>query len=241
MTEQQIADAIAQHARTLAFGGRLVDQDVDAVNALARSLYSRFAPAPAPVVSYIYGELTERIALELLEHEAIVLEAYYDSARPPVLTWGVGVTSKSGHSVERYIDNPQTIERVLEIYVWLLRTRYIPDVLKAFGAAARLTEAQFGAALSFHYNTGAIERTDWVKLWLAGKHEAAREFLETHYLNGGDLTKRRKLEAALFFDDRWTSDGRINVLGVKKPSRTPDWNNVRSVDIRPELRKALAA
>lgn len=240
MNEQQIADRLAERARELAYQGKLVEGDIPHLNALARSLFSHFPIAGVPATSYTSGELTARIALELIEHESIVLEAYYDNAKPPVLTWGIGVTSRSGHNVDRYVDKPTTIQRVLEIYIWLLRTVYAPDVLKAFGGKP-LTEAQFGAALSFHYNTGAILKTDWVKLWLAGKHTAAREFLETHYLNGGDLTKRRKLEAALFFDGKWTSDGRVNVLGVRKPSRKPDWSKVQVVDIRADLNKALAA
>lgn len=240
MTEQQIADFLAAKAREVAYQGKLLQPDVDLINQLAGSLHSRFLTGAAPAPAYVSGNLTERAALELIEHEAIVLEAYYDNAKPPVLTWGIGVTSRSGHSVDRYKDKPQTIQRVLEIFVWLLRTNYMPAVLRAFKGRA-LTEHQFAAALSFHYNTGAIEETSWVKLWLAGKTAEAREFLETHYLNGGDLTKRRKLEAALFFDGKWTTDGRATVLGVRKPSYKPDWGNARTVDIREDLRRAMAA
>lgn len=184
--------------------------------------------------------LTVRVAAELIEHEAIVLESYYDNANPPRLTWGIGVTDASGHKVGRYKDNPQTIQRVLEIYLWLLRTVYVPDVLKAF-QGYNLTEAEFGAALSFHYNTGAILKTDWVKLVKAGKRKEAREFLETHYLNGGSLTKRRKLEASLFFDGRWTTDFRATVFSVKKPSYTPNWSSAKTVDILEPLKKAMLA
>lgn len=155
-------------------------------------------------------------------------------------TWGIGVTANSGHDVMRYRDKPQTIEHVLKIYIWLLRTVYVPDVLKAFKGRA-LTEAQFAAALSFHYNTGAILRTDWVAMWLAGEGKKARGFLETHYLNGGALKERRMKEAALFFDGRWSSDGLINVLPVVKPSYKPSWRGVKLVDVRPLMDAALAA
>jgi lysozyme len=173
-------------------------------------------------------------------HEAIVLEAYYDNAKPRVLTWGIGVTSRSGHKIEGYKDNPQTVEKVLEVYVWLLKNQYLPDVMKAFKGLP-LNENQLSAALSFHYNTGAILKTEWVGMVLAGNPAAARQFMTTHYLNGGDLLKRRKLEAALFFDGTWTTDGKATVLGVSKPSYTPDWKSARTVDIIPALTNIMGA
>jgi len=182
-------------------------------------------------------QLTLRVALELAEQEALVREWYKDSEG--VGTWSIGITDASGHDVDRYKDNPQPIERCLEVYVWLLRTKYIPDVLRAFTGRS-LTESQFAAALSFHYNTGAINRTDWVVLWRQGKIAAARTFLETHYLNGGDLTKRRDAEAALFFDGVWSQTGEITVWPVKKPSYTPDWSHPQRVDISGDMAKALA-
>lgn len=182
--------------------------------------------------------LTARAALEIVEHEAIVQEWYLDSEN--VGTWGIGVTNASGHMVDRYKDNPQTIERCLEVYIWLLRSKYQPDVEEAFDGH-ELSENELAAALSFHYNTGAIKETSWVKLFLAGRSDQAREFLTTHYLNGGMLAKRRKQEAALFFDGVWSGDGKVLVYPVKKPSYKPDWNGARLVDIRADMDKAIAA
>lgn len=182
--------------------------------------------------------LTVRACAELIEHEAIVLEWYKDSEG--IGTWGIGVTDKSGHSVLRYKDAPQTIDHVIAVYLWLLKTSYLPDVLKAFSGML-LSENQLAALLSFHYNTGRILSSDLVGLLKAGKNAEAREFWTTHYLNGGDLLKRRKLEAALYFDGAWTTDGKATVFGVKKPSYTPDWGSAKQVDIMPALTKALAA
>ncbi len=47
------------------------------------------------------------------------------------------------------------------VYLWLLREKYLPAVLAAFGPHDP-TEAQFGAALSFHWNTGATTKADLV-------------------------------------------------------------------------------
>lgn len=183
------------------------------------------------------GEITARIALELISHEAIVREAYKDSEG--VWTWGVGVTSASGHRVERYKDNPQTIQRCLEIFAWLLRTKYGPDVVKAF-AGRPLTEAQFGAALSFHYNTGAIRTADWVESWVAGQVDKARaEFM--NWRKPASLIERREKERDLFFDGRWSGDGRATLLEVSKPSYAPRWSSARKVEVRADLEAALKA
>ncbi len=190
--------------------------------------------APPPQVT---KNITERIMLEIVEHEAIVREAYKDSVG--AWTWGVGVTSASGHSVTRYQDNPQTIEHCLKIYEWLLRTKYLPDVLAAFPGVS-LTENELGAALSFHWNTGAIGRAEWVKSYLAGKRDAAREQF-MNWSTPREIIGRRKLERDLFFDGKWSSDGRVTVYQrVRKPSYTPDWSSATQVDIRDELRKVMA-
>ncbi|WP_010218835.1 hypothetical protein [Sphingomonas sp. PAMC 26621] len=77
-------------------------------------------------------------------------------------------------------------------------------------------------------------------VFLAGKVAEARKFLETHYLNDGDLKQRRMDEAALFFDGRWKHlDGIVNVYPVSKPSFLPG-KPVR-VDIRADVAAALAA
>lgn len=196
--------------------------------------------APAPLPPGKPGDpLTPRVALETASHEGLVQEAYKDSVG--VWTWAIGITNASGHEVyPRYKDNPQPIRRCLEMYIWLLRNNYIPAVLKAFQGFP-LTEAQFAAALSFHYNTGAIGKTDWVGLVKAGRTTDARRFLTSHYLNGGDLQMRRNLEARLFFDGEWSNDGTVNVYKVNKPSYTPNWSSLKKVDIRADIAELLAA
>lgn len=185
----------------------------------------------------VKGPITLNTAMELIGHEAIVLEWYRDSEG--VGTWGIGVTNASGHLVDRYKNNPQTIERCLEVYLWLLQTKYLPDVSKAFAGFA-LTEAQLAAALSFHYNTGAIGRTDWVTLFKDGHPAAARDFLQTHYIQDGRLKDRRMQEAALFFDGKWSNDGKATIYPVLKPSYRPDFKHPERVDIRPILTGLLS-
>lgn len=186
--------------------------------------------------------LSERILLEVAEHEGLVLEAYKCSAG--VLTWGFGVTAASGHGVLRYDTTKggarSTITRAVEIFEWLLRTTYLPQVRAAF-RGRELTEAQLAAALSFHWNTGAIGQADWVQSFLLGRRERAwTEFM--NWSRPREIIPRRKAERALFFDGRWSQDGVITIYDRVNPRepRNPDWRTARQIDIRDEVRAALA-
>lgn len=190
---------------------------------------------PTPPSAPPPSAITARIAAELIDHESIVLEAYRDSVG--VWTWGVGVTNASGHRIDRYRDNPQSIARCLEIYIWLLREKYAPAVRAAFAGYA-LTEAQFAAALSFHYNTGAIGRAGWVRLWKAGDIDRARRaFME--WRKPPEIIERRQKECDLFFDGIWSGSGKATVWPVRKPSYSPDWRNPQRVDVTADLRVLL--
>jgi len=180
--------------------------------------------------------LTPRIAIELIAHEGIAREAYKDSVG--VWTWSVGVTDASGHSVfPRYKDQPQPLEHCLGVYLWLLRTRYLPPVLTAFGSHEP-TEAELAAALSFHWNTGAISRASWIARFARGDVDGARRSM-LEWARPASLLERRKREAALFFDGTWTGDGSALVYGVSKPGYKPV--GAKRVDIGPVIEGLFAA
>lgn len=184
-------------------------------------------------------QLTLRPVLELAGKEGLVLESYLDTAKPPRWTWALGVTDASGHTVSRYKDKPSTIEHAIAVSIWLMREQYLPDVVRAF-KGHKLTENELAAALSFHYNTGAILKTSWVGMFLAGDSRGARKFLETHYLNDGDLKSRRMDEAALFFSGVWAPDlGKVTIFDVCKPSYHPCRG--KRMDITAQVTAALAA
>lgn len=186
--------------------------------------------------------LSEKMLLEIAEHEGLVLEAYRDSVG--VLTWGFGVTDASGHKVGRYDTasggKRSSIERAVEVFEWLLRTKYLPQVIAAFRGRA-LTEAQLTAALSFHWNTGAIGQADWVQSFLLGRRERAwAEFM--NWSKPREIIARRKAERALFFDGRWSGDGVVTIydrVNTREP-RNPVWSTAREIDIKDEVRAALA-
>ena len=182
------------------------------------------------------GLLSERMLLEIAEHEGLVLEAYLDSVN--VWTWGFGVTDASGHKVERYRGRRSTVVRAIEVYEWLLRTKYLLEVVAAF-RGRELTEAQLTAALSFHWNTGAIAQADWVQSFLLGRLDKAwAEFM--NWSRPREIIARRKAERDLFFNGRWSGDGVILLYERVRANGTIDWRSARLIDIKDEVRAALA-
>ena len=176
--------------------------------------------------------LSKRTMLELASHEGIVQEAYKDSKG--IWTWGIGVTSASGHKVLRYKDNPQALSKVIEIFKWLVETKYLPAVKEAF-SGIELTEAQLAAALSFHYNTGSIKKASWVRSYRAGNLGLARkQFMD--WKKPAEIIPRRQKECDLFFDGVWSNKGLVNVYTqVNKPSYTPNWGSLKKINIEKEL------
>lgn len=79
--------------------------------------------------------------------------------------------------------------------------RHAAEVRRVIGAA-RTTQAQFDALVSFHYNTGAIARSTLARLHVAGDHEgAAAQFARWNRAGGrvlAGLTRRRAAEEALY-------------------------------------------
>lgn len=184
-----------------------------------------------PTAAQPQTRLSTRGLLELISHEAIVLEAYKDSKG--IWTWGIGVTDVSGHSVGRYKDNPQTVQKCLEIFLWLLNKKYLPETLAAFQGRA-LTEEQLAAAVSFHWNTGAIGRATWVKDWLAGDIQKARAgFMQWRI--PAEIKKRREKEFDLFFGGMWSNDGKSNVIPVNRKTYAPIFSQTVRIDVRKDV------
>ncbi len=180
-------------------------------------------------------KITARTALELASHEGMVRQAYKDSVG--VWTWSIGITSMSGHSVERYIGNPQTIEKCLEVYVWALG-KYANDVRKVFKDKP-LNEHQFAAAVSFHYNTGAIARAAWVKKWLAGDVAGAKKsFMD--WSKPKEIIPRRQKERDLFFDGKWSNNGTVTEYTRVKANGQLDWSSAKRTNIKSEMERVFA-
>ncbi|OYZ46571.1 MAG: hypothetical protein B7Y31_00720, partial [Novosphingobium sp. 16-62-11] len=146
-------------------------------------------------------KLTPRIVAAVAHEEGLVLEAYKDSVG--VWTWALGVAETGGHNVRQYIDKPSTVEAAVAASIDIMRRKYLPAVQRAFDGH-RMKEHEIAAALSFHWNTGAIGKASWVKAWRDGDIAAAR----TGYLawnKPASIIGRRRRDAALFFDAVWPS------------------------------------
>lgn len=168
-------------------------------------------------------------ALEICCHEAVIRQSYKDSRGK--WTWSVGITSASGHGVERYIGKPQPLKHCLEVYAWLLE-KYAKDVRKAFGR--ELKKHEFTAALSFHWNTGAILQAAWVKKYKAGDIAGARRSFMA-WKSPSEIIPRRRAERDLFFDGKWSNDGTMTEYTRLTRRSTPDWKSARRITIGADL------
>ncbi len=187
------------------------------------------------VLSRGWTEIDYDVAMEIASHEAIVRQAYKDSVGK--WTWSVGLTSATGHNVERYIGNPQPLKKCLAIYAWALE-KYAEEVREAFAGHA-LSKAQFAAALSFHWNTGAIKSATWVKLWKAGSIASARKaFMDWN--KPAEIIPRREKERDLFFEGKWSNKGTMLEYTRVTAKGTPDWSSAKRINVEQELRAAFA-
>lgn len=174
------------------------------------------------------------VAMEVASHEALIRQTYKDSVG--VLTWCVGMTNATGHTVERYIGKPASVQHCMNIYAWAL-DNYAAGVRRAF-KGHKLTKAQFAAALSFHWNTGKIESASWVKLWKAGDIAGARKAI-MNWVTPKEIKGRREKERHLFFDGKWSNDGRMTEYTRLTAKMTPVWSSARKIDVTAELRAAF--
>ncbi|WEK04579.1 MAG: hypothetical protein P0Y65_20785 [Candidatus Devosia phytovorans] len=174
------------------------------------------------------------VAMEVAGHEALIRQTYRDSVG--VLTWCVGMTNATGHTVERYIAKPASLQHCMNIYAWALGN-YAAGVYRAF-KGHNLTKAQFAAALSFHWNTGAIEKASWVKLWKAGDIEGSRKAI-MNWVTPKEIIGRREKERDLFFAGKWSNDGRMTEYTRLTAKMTPVWSSAKKIDVSAELRAAF--
>ncbi|MGE0845935.1 MAG: lysozyme [Flavobacteriaceae bacterium] len=179
-------------------------------------------------------------AMEVASHEAVVRQAYRDSGGK--WTWSVGLTSATGHDVERYIGKPQSLAHCLRVYVWAL-DNYAEGVRRAF-AGCPLTREQFAAAVSFHWNTGKIATASWVRHFRAGDMARAERAFKLYNKDGGRVSRglvaRRAKEADLLFRGKWSHGSTMTEYTRLTAKATPVWSSARRVEVAGILREALA-
>ena len=134
----------------------------------------------------------------LVSHEGVVPAPYRDSVG--VLTYGIGHTAAAGApdpaSLPRGMpaDLDAALEDVFEVFRRDL-ARYEDAVRRAIKVP--VAQHEFDAAVSFHFNTGAIWRATWVESLNAGQRERAAEQI-TNWRKPAAIIPRREAEQALF-------------------------------------------
>lgn len=140
-------------------------------------------------------------------HEGVVTKAYRDVAG----VWTIGV----GHTASAGPPKPvagMTISRdeAFRILADDLGKVFEPRVRKALG---EVPQHVFDGAVSFDFNTGAIDRASWVAAYKRGDMAAAERSLKLWNKAGGrvvtGLVRRRSEEADLIFRGRYGSSAAV--------------------------------
>lgn len=142
----------------------------------------------------------------LAAHEGIVPAPYLDSVS--VWTYGVGHTGASGAPIPSQMARgmPDDLEAALRTVFAVFRSdlaRYEADV-SAMLAGIEVKQHQFDAAVSFHFNTGAIKTATWVKQWRAGDLSAAKKSI-MNWRKPASIIDRRKEERDLWATGAYVS------------------------------------
>jgi len=145
--------------------------------------------------------VSNRGLAEIAAHEGIVTSPYLDSVR--VWTVGVGHTASAGPPDPARNRREFSVSEIMTIFARDIE-KFEVGVRKAF--TRPLSQEQFDAAVSFHFNTGAIGRATWVKKFNAGDIAGSRKSFMS-WRKPKEIVPRREKERDLFFDGRYSSAG----------------------------------
>ena len=148
--------------------------------------------------------------MEIIAHEAIVLSPYRDVK--DIWTIGIGHTAMAGGIDPAKFNGQLTLAGSLHIFRSDL-AKYERRVSKAF--TRPLAQHEFDAAVSFDFNTGAIDRATWVETFNAGNREAAIEQI-MNWKKPPQIIPRRQKEQALFASGDYASNGTAMVYPATK-------------------------
>lgn len=148
--------------------------------------------------------------MELIGHEAIVLTRYKDSVG--VWTLGIGHTKAAGPPNPATFDGEMTVKQAVELFAKDIAA-YARDVNSALKVTVSQTE--FDALVSFHFNTGAIKRASLTKSLNGGdRKKAAEQFM--NWKKPPEIMKRRKKEQKLFAKGEYSEDGMALLIPADK-------------------------
>lgn len=164
-------------------------------------------------------ELSDDGLFFLARKEGIVPGPYLDTVG--VWTYGIGHAETSGRD-----PNPRHMRRGMptDLDAELSGVfKVFREDMEVFSQAVRqsvtapMTQYEFDAAVSFHYNTGAIRKATWVKTWNAGdKDKAVRQIM--NWSKPPEIIGRREQERELFRIGDY-GQGKIPVYQVDENGR----------------------
>ena len=157
-------------------------------------------------------------------HEGMVPAPYLDSKN--IWTVGVGHTVAAGGVDPKDLPrgNPKNVTATVQKYIQLFK-----HDLESYESAVNdalnvdVSQSQFDAMASFHYNTGAIGRADFVKSLNAGNLEDAGDQIMS-WAKPKEIIPRRLEEQKLFETGVYPS-GKITIWGVTGNNK-PDFRNI---------------
>jgi lysozyme len=149
---------------------------------------------------------SERGVAFMAVHEGVVTRAYRDVAG----VWTIGV----GHTAAAGPPKPVPGMTITRAEASAILARDLPQYERRSAAAmGDVAQHVFDGAVSFDFNTGAIDRASWAAAFRRGEKAAARERLMLWVRAGGrtvaGLVNRRKAEARLIFDGDYGDGLRI--------------------------------
>jgi lysozyme len=145
--------------------------------------------------------ISDKGLMEIIAHEAIVLSPYRDVKN--IWTIGIGHTAAAGGINPARFNGRLTLAGALHIFRTDL-AKYERRVVKAFKRP--LSQHEFDAAVSFDFNTGAIDRATWVETFNAGERDLAIEQI-MNWKKPPQIIPRRQKEQALFAKGRYSANG----------------------------------
>jgi len=176
-------------------------------------------------------KLSKQGAMELIGHEAIVQTRYRDTKN--IWTIGVGHTKAAGDPDPAAYTEVMPLKEVFKLFQKDMQN-YVDDVNAALKVPVSQTE--FDALVSFHFNTGGINKASLVKSINAGdKKTAAKQFL--NWKKPPEVMGRRKKERKLFAEGTYSNGGKAKLVRADANGKL-QWKKAKTIDLAKELDKA---
>ncbi|MGE0502277.1 MAG: lysozyme [Rhizobiaceae bacterium] len=166
--------------------------------------------------------------MEIISHEGIVQTRYKDSVG--VWTIGVGHTKAAGPPDPSKFTGTMTIKEVFALFEKdIVRfARDVNTVLKV-----DVSQSEFDALVSFHFNTGGIKKASLVKSLNAGNRpKAAKEFM--NWKKPPEIIGRRRKEQKLFSDGTYSGKGKATVFPADAKGKV-DFGKGKVIDLESQV------